>query len=151
MRKTLNSALSELAFLVGKWDMKISNATFLPSLSEVIKASASFEWYEDGEFLVLRQGTKETAHATWIIGHDQDTPNYTVLYFDDRHFSRVYEMSFENDTWKIWRSAPGFVQSFEGKVSKDRNSITGVWDKSTDGKKWEHDFDLEYSRSQKAL
>lgn len=126
--------------------MKISNASFLPSLSEVIDATASFEWYEDGEFLVLRQGTKETAHATWFIGHDQDTANYTVLYFDDRHFSRVYEMSFENDTWKIWRNAPGFVQSFEGKVSEDRNTITGAWGKSVDGKKWEHDFDLTYSR-----
>jgi hypothetical protein len=50
-------------------------------------------------------------------------------------------MSFENDIWKIWRNAPEFVQSFEAKVSKDKNTITGVW-----GKKWEHDFDLEYTR-----
>lgn len=142
----VNPSLKDLAFLTGKWDMKISNASFLPSLSEVIDAPASFEWYADGEFIILKQGTKETAHATWIIGHDQGAPNYTVLYYDDRHFSRVYEMSFENNTWKIWRNAPGFVQSFESKVSKDKNTITGAWGKSTDGKKWEHDFDLTYTR-----
>jgi hypothetical protein len=146
MQPQINPALKELAFLVGKWDMKISNASFLPDLSDIIESTASFDWYEDGEFLVLRQGTKETAHATWFIGHDQDTPHYTVLYFDDRSFSRVYEMSFGNDTWKIWRNTPGFVQSFEGKVSEDKNTITGAWGKSTDGKKWEHDFDLEYTR-----
>ncbi len=146
MKEQISPALKELAFLVGKWDMKISNASFLPSLSDVVDANASFEWYEEGEFLVLKQGKKETAHATWLIGRDQDSPNYTVLYFDDRHFSRVYEMSFENDVWKIWRNAPNFVQSFEGKVSKDKNTITGAWGKSADGKKWEHDFDLTYSR-----
>jgi hypothetical protein len=142
----LNPSLKDLAFLAGKWDMKISNASFSPNLSDVIQSIASFEWYEDGEFLVLRQGTKETPHATWLIGHDQDTPDYTVLYFDDRHFSRVYEMSFENNIWKIWRNAPGFVQSFEGRVSEDQNTITGAWGKSTVCKKLEHDFDLTYSR-----
>ncbi|HEX7633527.1 MAG TPA: hypothetical protein VF401_04350 [Candidatus Saccharimonadales bacterium] len=55
-------------------------------------------------------------------------------------------MSFENDVWRIWRNAPGFIQSFEAKVSEDRNTITGAWGKSSDGKEWEHDFDLEYSR-----
>lgn len=87
---------------------------------EVIEAPASCEWYGDNEFLILRQGTKETAHATWLIGHDQDSAGYAVLYYDDRHFSRVYEMSFENNIWKIWRNAPGFVQSFEAKISEDK-------------------------------
>jgi hypothetical protein len=146
MEDQINPSLKDLSFLVGEWDMKISNASFLPDLSDIIESIASFEWYEDGEFLILKQGTKEPPHATWIIGHDQDTPNYKVLYFDDRHYSRVYEMSFEGDTWKIWRNAPSFVQSFEGKVSKDKNTITGAWGKSTDGKKWEHDFNLEYFR-----
>jgi hypothetical protein len=153
--QSINPALKDLEVLVGPWTMEISNASFLPNLSDVIQSSASFEWFEDGEFLVLsqgmrlvlRQGTGETAHATWLIGHDQDSPNYTVLYFDDRHFSRVYEMSFKDDVWKIWRNAPNFVQSYEGRLSKDKNTITGAWGKSSDGKKWEHDFDLVYRRA----
>ena len=126
--------------------MEISNASFLPDLSMTLESTASFEWFEEGEFLILRQGTKETAHATWFIGHDQDSTDYTVLYFDDRHFSRVYEMSYKDGIWKIWRNAPNFTQSFEGRVSEDKNTITGAWGKSTDGKKWEHDFDLIYKR-----
>jgi hypothetical protein len=144
--KNINPALKDLTVFVGQWTAKISNASFLPDLSDTLQSTASFEWVEDGDFLALRQGTKETAHATWLIGHDQDSPNYTVLYFDDRHFSRVYEMSFKGDMWKIWRNAPNFVQSFEGKLSKDKNTITGAWSKSSDDKKWEHDFDLVYER-----
>ncbi|MDB5237489.1 MAG: hypothetical protein JWL88_591 [Parcubacteria group bacterium] len=140
--------LRDLEILVGQWSAEISNASFLPDLSDTIQSTASFEWSEGGAVLALRQGTKETAHATWLIGHDQDLPNYTILYFDDRHFSRVYEMSFENDVWKIWRNAPNFMQSFEGNVSKDRKTITGAWSKSTDGEKWEHDFDLVYRRAE---
>ena len=146
MKNEINPALINLAFLIGNWDMKIFNTSFLPSLSEEIIAPASFEWYQDGEFLILKQGTQNTPHATWIIGRDQETDNYTVLYYDDRHFSRIYEMSFKNNIWKIWRNAPGFVQSFEGKVSIDQNTIIGAWGKSTDGKQWEHDFDVTYSR-----
>jgi hypothetical protein len=132
---------------VGQWTAEISNASFLSDLSAKLLSSVMFEWFEDGEFLVLRQGTKETAHANWFIGHDQDFPNYTVLYYDDRHVSRVYEMSFKDDTWKIWRNAPNFMQIFEGKFSKDKNTIAGAWRKSFDGNKWEHDFDLVYKRT----
>jgi hypothetical protein len=142
----INPALKDLEIFVGQWTAEISNASFLSDLSAKLQSNATFEWFEDGEFLVLRQGTKETAHSTWFIGHDQDFLNYTVLYFDDRHISRVYEMSFKGDTWKIWRNAPNFVQSFEGKLSEDKNTITGAWRKSSDGKKWEHDFDLIYKR-----
>ena len=144
---TINPALKDLEIFLGQWTAEISNASFLPDLSDTIKSNASFEWYEEGEFLILRQGTKEIPHATWLISRDQDSSNYTVLYFDDRHVSRVYEMSFEDDNWKIWRNAPNFIQSFEGKLSKDKNTITGAWSKSSDGKKWEHDFDLVYKRT----
>ncbi len=145
---SINPALKDLEVFTGQWTAEISNASFLPDLSMTLQSTASFEWLNDGDFLIFQQGTKndKTPWATWLIGHDQDSPDYTILYIDDRSFSRVYEMSFKNDTWKIWRNAPNFIQSFEGKLSEDKNTITGAWDKSTDGKKWEHDFDLVYKR-----
>ncbi|WP_020599289.1 hypothetical protein [Spirosoma panaciterrae] len=143
---TINPSIKDLEVLIGNWTAEISNASFLPDLSTTIQSVATFEWFEEGEFLVLRLGTKVTPHSTWLIGRDQDFPNYTALYFDDRHVSRVYEMSFNDDTWKIWRNAPNFMQSFEGKISEDRNTIVGAWSKSFDGKEWEHDFDLLYKR-----
>jgi hypothetical protein len=146
---TINPALQNLQHLVGKWDMEISNASFLPSLSEVISADARFEWFDDGDFLILRQGVKggDTPWASWFIGRDDDSADYTVLYIDERRFSRVYGMSLEGDSWKIWRNTPEFTQSFEGRISADRQTITGAWSKSFDkGKSWEHDFDLRYTK-----
>jgi hypothetical protein len=130
--------------------MKISNASFLPDGNATIKAVASFEWFEEGEFLIFRQGTKNTEMpwAIWFIGHDKDANHYTVLYIDDKQSSRVYEMSFENSIWKIWRNEPQFKQRFTGMVNKDTTIISGTWEKCIDGKNWEHDFQLTYKKAQ---
>lgn len=142
----INPTLPDLEVFVGQWTAEIVNASFLANPSTVLQSSASFEWFGAGEFLVLRQGTIETAHAIWLIGHDHEAPNYTVLYADDRRISRVYEMSIVGRTWKIWRNTPDFSQRFEGTFSKDKNTIAGAWSKSSDGQEWAHDFDLVYKR-----
>ena len=149
MKNNINPALQELKQFIGTWEMEISNASFLPDANAIIKARASFEWFEEGEFLILRQGTKnkETPWAIWFIGHDKDAQNYTVFYIDDQQSSRVYEMSFENRIWKIWRNGPQFMQRFTGEINKDKNIISGYWEKSVDGKNWEHDFHLTYKKN----
>jgi len=55
-------------------------------------------------------------------------------------------MSFKDGIWKIWLNILGFFQRFEGKLSEDKNTISGAWEKSQGGKKWEHNFDLVYTR-----
>jgi hypothetical protein len=149
MKKTaINPALENIEFLTGAWVMELSNASFLDDPKTVVHGSATFEKLEGGDFLVMRQGAKgEGMWATWLIGRDEDSPNYTVLYFDNRRISRVYEMSFEKDVWKIWRDAPGFSQRFVGTVSADKKTIKAHWESSKDGKTWEHDFDLVYTRA----
>jgi len=144
----INPPLEELEALIGDWDMELSNASFLPDPKTMIRGSASFEWIEDGDYLVIRQGKKEAGanYSTWIIGRDESSSNYTILYSDDRSVSRVYEMTLKNGAWKIWRNSPTFYQRFEGKISKDKNNIDAYWEKSIDGKTWEHDFDIKYIR-----
>ncbi len=148
MKTNINPTLQDLEQFIGIWEMEISNASFLPDANATIKARASFEWFEEGEFLILRQGTKnkETPWAIWFIGHDKDTLNYTVFYIDDQQSSRVYEMSFENSIWKMWRNGPQFIQRFTAETNKDKNIISGYWEKSVDGKNWEHDFLLTYTK-----
>jgi|SRR6185503_13822196 len=145
---TPNPSLKHLEILVGDWDMELSNASFLPSSSDTVKGHVLFEWLEDGAFLIMYMGNKPpgTPDAMWLICRDESTSNYTVLYYDTRKVSRVYEMSFSDDTWKIWRNSPGFSQRFEGKFSDDGNSIVAYWEKSSDGSTWEHDFDVTYTR-----
>jgi hypothetical protein len=143
-----NPALKHLEILVGDWDMKLSNASFLPSSSDTITGHASFEWLEGGAFLIMYMGNKSpnTPDSIWLISRDEAMRNYTVLYFDTRKVSRIYEMSFSNGVWNMWRNSPDFSQRFEGKFSDDGNIITAHWDKSSDGSTWEHDFDVTYTK-----
>jgi len=144
-----NPALNPLKGWVGDWEMELSNASFLPRPSDRGKGGpVLIEWVQDGAFLAMRMGDKSTSppQALWLIGRDDSTPNYTVLYYDARCVSRVYEMSFSEGVWKMWREAPGFWQRYEGTVSKDGKTITAHWEKSSDGSRWEHDFDVTYTK-----
>lgn len=145
---TPNPSLKQLEILVGDWAMELSNASFLPSSSDTVKGHVSFAWLQDGAFLIMYMGNKPPGKpdAIWLISRDESTTNYTVLYFDARNVSRVYEMSFLDGTWKIWRNSLGFSQRFEGKLSDDGKIITASWEKSSNGSNWEHDFNVTYTR-----
>jgi hypothetical protein len=143
-----NPILEQLEVLAGDWDIELSNAAFLPDQTTTVTGHVSFEWVENGAFLVMYMGDKPPGipDAAWLISRDESAPNYTVLYYDSRKVSRVYEMSFSDGIWEMWRNSPGFSQRYEGKLSKDGNTITASWEKSFDGKTWEHDFDIAYKR-----
>jgi len=134
-------ALEELRFLEGEWEMELSDSAFVPE-GDVVKASAAFEFVDNGRFLALRQSDA----ATWIIGRDDASDLYTVLYSDGRGVSRVYTMTLDDGTWRIWRDDPEFSQRFEAVVSAERDLISGRWEKRPDGGVWEHDFALTYRR-----
>jgi hypothetical protein len=143
-----NPALADLDFLSGDWDMELSNAPFLPSRDDTAHGHVTFVWIEGGAFLVMlqREQPGNPPSAVWAIGRDESGPDYKVLYSDSRGVSRVYEMSYSEGLWKLWRNSPGFSQRFEGRVGPDRNTITSHWEKSLDGATWEHDFDITYTR-----
>jgi hypothetical protein len=137
-----NPALRQLEVLVGDWEMELSNAAFLPGPSDTVKGRISFEWLENGAFLSMRMGDD----ALWLISRDDSSPDYKMFYYDARSVSRVYEMSFSENVWKMWRESPNFSQRYEGKISQDGNSITATWEKSNDGINWQHDFNITYTR-----
>jgi len=140
---TANPALDQVQFLVGAWDMELSDAAFLPDPDAKVSGSVTVEWNEHGAALVIRMGDT----ATWIIGRDESEPDYTVLYADDRGVSRVYRMSLTKSNWRIWRNTAEFSQRFDAEISSDQAEIKGSWQKSVDGgTTWEHDFKVRYSR-----
>jgi hypothetical protein len=145
-----NESLSGLQFLIGNWKMEVFNTSFLPNPADKLAGKVRFEWFEDQTFLVMRSSVEgsdpKPPDSVAIVNQDDTTKEFQFLYYDARGVSRIYEMSFENNVWKLWRNAPGFQQHFEGKMSEDKKTIRAAWSKSTDGKTWEHDFDLEYRK-----
>ena len=137
-----NPALHNLSRLVGKWEVELA---FPSDPSNKTHVQVAFDWLEDGAFAI-----EHFATSTWIIGPDDSNDTCSVLYHDERCVSRVYEMSLDNATWKVWRNSPGFSQRFEGNFSEAFDTITDRWEKSFDGSTWEHDFDLTYKRVREA-
>ena len=145
-------ALARLDVLVGRW-------TVQPKVEGVGLAWTEFAWQDDGQF--LRQYTDAdplppTAPREWwensplpttvVIGLDDATEEFTMLYADARGVHRVYRMTFADGVWRIWRDAPGFNQRFTATLSADGDRLDGQWEMSRDGVTWQVDFELSYAR-----
>lgn len=140
-----NPALQALEVLIGEWALEI----VMPAEpGRILRGRAMFEWIEAGAFLLQHSEVPETVFpsVTAIFGRDDAADSFRMLYFDTRGVSRIYQATLKDRVWKLWREAPGFSQRFLGTFSEDSNSITGSWEKSSDGASWEHDFALRYVR-----
>jgi len=141
----LNAALKNLEVLIGEWNLE---GTWPLDPSARLRGQASFQWIEGGAFMLYHShlDRPEFPSTTAIIGPDDVAGTCSMLYFDSRGVSRIYEMSLNEGIWKLWRNWPGFSQRFIGRFSEDHNTIASRWEKSTNGLEWEYDFDLMYKR-----
>ena len=148
MTLTKNPALVPLGVLIGNWNVKVSNASFLPDPNDTVTWQASFEWMEDSFIIWHSQGKDDFPKSVSVIGRNENkaSDKYNMLYYDSRGVSRVYKMSFSTRIWKLWRDDSDFFQRFEGKINEDDNVIVGNWENSPDGKKWNHDFTITYTK-----
>jgi hypothetical protein len=141
--------LQALEPLVGVWSM-VPVFRDMPPVGD--GARVSFEWLPGKRFLVERWEVPVQAapDGVAVIGPDpRREGGYLQHYFDSRGVARVYKMSFEGGTWKLWRdeadfSPLDFAQRYSGRFSDDGRTIAGAWEISHDGESWEHDFDLTY-------
>lgn len=135
---SLHPLLRNLSPLIGQWEVDLVFPTDPPGR---IHAQAVFAWLEGQAFVIEQFGG-----STWIIGGDDTTDTYSVLYHDDRGVVRVYQMSLRAGRWQLWRTMPDFSQRFEGRFSEDDQTITARWEQSSDGVTWDHDFALTYTK-----
>jgi len=145
-----NPALERLDVFVDEWDIQITAMSFHADKTAVVRGHASFEWTEDGAFLVQHSEipNSDFPRNTSVIGPDDAAESYCMLYSDSRGVSRIYQMSLSGNDWKLWRDFPGFSQRFIATFSDDHNAINGRWEKSADGSNWELDFNETYTRVQ---
>jgi hypothetical protein len=143
-------ALASLEPLIGEWSVQ---AVFPGAPPSDVRGRTVFEWWADRSLLVQRWQVPhpEAPDGIAIIRFDERRGALLQHYFDARGIARVYEMSLTGGTWKLSRTEADvspleFSQRFTGTLDADGNTIAGRWEISRDGSRWEHDFDLLYTR-----
>jgi len=140
-----SAGVKRLDALAGAWSIEI----YLPSVPpKVVSGQANFEWLGEGYFLVERSemAAPEFPKTVAIIGCDGAMDTYSMLYYDSRGVSRLYQMTLNDEEWNLWRNDPEFFQRFVGRFSDNGNTIKGYWEKSSDGENWDLDFDQIYTK-----
>lgn len=142
---TAEEALKALAALVGEWTLEAIGSDGEPWPGG---GRAWFEWHDSGAHLVQRSIVElpEAPDSISIMGCDAANGTYYQLYSDDRGVCRVYRMSIDGATWRLWREGEPFAQRFTGRFAEDGAAILGRFEIAHDGSTYELDFDLIYRR-----
>ena len=111
-----NSVLGRLDALVGEWEMEASVGG-----RPMGRARTAFAWLQEGAFLVQHADAEASdpppapewvanspLPLTTIIGLDDSSEAFCMLYADACGVFRVYRMSLSEGIWRLWRDAPGF-------------------------------------------
>lgn len=129
--------------LLGAWNVEVQ----FPGVKRALSGSALFRRLGHGPFLEMRSRVHGgPPSSVSVIGADDAEKTFCMLYSDDRGVARRYEMTLSRRQWTLTRRSSGFSQRFVGRFSVDLRSIEGAWEKSPDGKRWEHDFKVTYRR-----
>jgi hypothetical protein len=150
-------ALHALNRLVGTWTTEATHPG-LPGVT--VHGTVDIEWLEGDRFLIHRSrfDHRDFPDSISIIGFMErdrddkapvtaDESQLAMHYFDSRGVFRVYGVSIEETSWRIWRDATGFSQAFIGRFSDDGDSIAGRWQLSEDDHTWNDDLEITYRRS----
>ncbi len=142
---TAEQALQRLEPLIGKWTLEAIGSDGQPWPGE---AGTTFEWHDSGRHVVERSHVDmpEAPDGVCVIGCDAANGTYWQLYSDDRGVCRVYEMSIDESSWKLWRSGEPFAQRFTATFEDGGDTIRGRWEIAEDQEHFETDFDLIYRR-----
>ena len=142
----LNPRLQALAVLVGEW-ATVGTHPMLPG--KTFHGHASFTWLESGAFLLFHShiDEPEIPDGVAILGTDDSNPDAgAMLYFDVRNVSREYRWTISSNVWTWSRDELGFSQRMVLTIANDGLRIEAKGQMSRNGKSWEPDLQLTYTR-----
>ena len=140
-----NPALKPLSVLVGAWTT-VGTHPLVPGTT--FHGRTSFTWTAGGAFLVMQSEIDEPEIPSGIavFGTDDATGECSMLYFDERGVSRRYEVSVQDNVWKLWRNSPEFSQRNASTIARDGRTMVTRGEYTRDGTNWEPDLELTYTR-----
>lgn len=133
-----------LHVLLGSWRVEGQFVGGEEPLNE--RGRVTFRWLEKDALLLMRSRMTVAPRSLAVMGADDTTNAFTILYSDERPVVRRYEMSLTSRRWTQTRREQGFQQRFIGRISENRRKIRATWEKSVDGRRWVKDFELTYTR-----
>lgn len=140
-----NPALEPFRVLVGEWDITASHP-LLPGA--VLRGRASFEWLAGGAFLIMRSEIDEPhfPHSVAIFASDDAAGKFSMIHFDERGVSRIYEVAMAGHELRWWRNERSFSQRFVMTIEADGSRMTAKGEMSRDGGPWEGDLEESFTR-----
>ena len=140
-----NPALERFSVLIGEWET-IGMHPKLPGIT--LHGHATFSWIEGGAFLVMHSKNDEgkIPSGISIFASDNTKSEYSMIYFDDRKVSRKYDVTFQDNVLKWWRSGPEFSQRYTFTFTDNNNTIISKGEMSENGTTWEQDLDQTFIR-----
>jgi len=140
-----NPILQPFKVLIGKWDT-VGTHPYVPG--KTFHGRTTFEWIEEGAFLLMRSeiDEPEIPSGVAIFGSDNVTKEFFMLYFDERDISRKYDVSFTGNVMQWRRSSPEFSQRMVLTIAEDGKTIVSKGEMRKNTGAWEKDLELTYTR-----
>lgn len=140
-KKEPAAILQNLDHLAGEWK---TDTEFKNDPDNAGMGSVKYEWLDGRYYLMgyFENGfTKGNVHkGIWVIGYDEEEEGIKGHFFDSMGNHREYVISLEGSSYTI----TGDRERYSGEIVDD--VITGVWEKSSDGRNWEYLCDEKMTR-----
>jgi hypothetical protein len=95
-----NPALEPFRVLIGKWNTTGTHGLLADT---ILHGRTSFEWLENGAFLIIRSEIDDARfpQGIAILGSDDSEKQHYMLTFDERGVSRRHEVTLQGNIWKL--------------------------------------------------
>jgi len=115
---------------------------------KVLKGSSSFSWHEGGAFLIMRTQVDEPEFpdGVAIIGSDNVVGTLTMIYFDERGISRVYDVTVGDRTVTWRRDDQKLSQTNTIMAERGGDTLVGKGRISQHGGAWSDDLSQTFYR-----
>lgn len=140
-----NPRLAPLAFLLGEWTT-IGSHPMLPG--PPLEGQTTFAWSDGGAFMVMHSHVDhpQVPDGVAYLGSDDRAGTFTMIYFDEREVSRIYEVEVGEGSVTWSRDDPELAQSMT-LTAQPGGTIASRGRMSQNGGKWRDDLSQTFNRT----
>lgn len=141
-----NKALAALEPLIGEWEYIMYNCWFLESMDTQVKGFTTIERLNDAFVIIQSTDADKKPSDTWIIGYSDPQDRYEMFYYDQRGVSRIFNTTFNGNTFVFSREDKDFYQRMTLTIKTD--GLHTVAEASDDnGKTWRKDLEMSHVKA----